>query len=94
MSGYEQYAGRYRQKLCQSLDLGTEVELALQKYPNKQWDQTVPTDPLLYRLYEMMSVYGPTIKEIVHEKCGDGIVSAIDFAMNIEKNLILKVIAL
>ncbi len=33
----------------------------------------------------MMSVYGPTIKEIVHEKCGDGIVSAIDFAMNIEK---------
>jgi len=72
-------------KLCQIMDLGTEVELALQKYPNKQWDQTVPTDPLLYRLYEMMSVYGPTIKEIVHEKCGDGIVSAIDFAMNIEK---------
>ena len=72
-------------KLCTFLQLDSEVELALQKYPNKQWDQTVPTDPLLYRLYEMMSVYGPTIKEIVHEKCGDGIVSAIDFSMNIQK---------
>lgn len=49
-------------KLCTFLQLDSEVELALQKYPNKQWDQTVPTDPLLYRLYEMMSVYGPTIK--------------------------------
>lgn len=72
-------------KLCQTLDLGKEVELALEKYPNKKWDQTIPTDPLLYRLYEMMAVYGPSIKEIVHEKCGDGIVSAIDFSLSVDK---------
>ncbi|AFI85229.1 cyanase [Methylophaga nitratireducenticrescens] len=83
--GMNSMSAETAKKLCHVLDLGTEVELTLQKYPNKQWDQAVPTDPLLYRLYEMMSVYGPAIKEIVHEKCGDGIVSAIDFALNIEK---------
>ena len=45
----------------------------------------VPTDPLLYRLYEMIQVYGTTIKELVHEKMGDGIMSAIDFTMDIER---------
>ncbi|NMM10615.1 MAG: cyanase [Polaromonas sp.] len=43
----------------------------------------VPTDPLIYRWYEIVSVYGSTIKELIHEEFGDGIMSAIDFSMNI-----------
>ena len=39
----------------------------------------VPTDPLIYRFYEMVMVYGPTYKEMIHEEFGDGIMSAIDF---------------
>lgn len=44
-----------------------------------------PTDPVLYRLYEIILVYGPAFKEIVHEKFGDGIMSAIDFEMHLER---------
>ena len=43
----------------------------------------VPTDPLIYRWYEIVSVYGTTIKELIHEEFGDGIMSAIDFKMDI-----------
>ena len=43
----------------------------------------VPTDPLIYRWYEMVNVYGTTIKELIHEEFGDGIMSAIDFSMDI-----------
>jgi len=45
----------------------------------------VPTDPLIYRWYEIVSVYGTTIKELIHEEFGDGIMSAIDFAMDIQR---------
>ncbi len=45
----------------------------------------MPTDPVIYRLYEIVGVYGETIKEIIHEKFGDGIMSAIDFTMEIDK---------
>ena len=71
--------------LCEVLELSDEVSEALQTFPNKKWDQTVPTDPLIYRLYEVVGVYGETIKELVHEKFGDGIMSAIDFSMDIDK---------
>lgn len=47
--------------------------------------QAVPTDPLIYRLYELVSVYGTTIKELIHEEFGDGIMSAIDFSMNLTR---------
>ena len=72
-------------KLCTLLDLPEDVSAALQQFPHKTWEQTVPTDPLIYRLYEVVGVYGETIKELVHEKCGDGIMSAIDFSMHIDK---------
>jgi len=72
-------------KLCEVLGLSEDIAVALQEFPNKKWDQTVPTDPLIYRLYEVVGVYGETIKEIVHEKFGDGIMSAIDFSMDINK---------
>ena len=45
----------------------------------------VPTDPLIYRWYEIVSVYGSTIKELIHEEFGDGIMSAIDFSMDISR---------
>ena len=72
-------------KLCQILDLPAEVSTALQAFPHKSWDKTIPTDPVIYRLYEVVGVYGDTIKALIHEKFGDGIMSAIDFSMHIDK---------
>ena len=72
-------------KLCKVLNLGKDVEKALQEYPHKTWDKTIPTDPVIYRFYEVVGVYGDTIKEIIGEKFGDGIMSAIDFSMDIDK---------
>lgn len=46
---------------------------------------TVPTDPLIYRFHELVSVYGTTLKALIHEEFGDGIMSAIDFRMNLER---------
>ena len=46
---------------------------------------SVPTDPLIYRFYELVSVYGTTFKELIHEEFGDGIMSAIDFSMDISR---------
>ena len=67
------------------LGLGEEVTAALMVFPTKIWDQTVPTDPLVYRLYEVVGVYGDTLKEVIQEKFGDGIMSAIDFSMEVDK---------
>jgi cyanate lyase len=71
--------------LVEALGLDAAVADALQEFPNKKWDQLVPTDPVIYRLYEIVGVYGETIKEMIHEKFGDGIMSAIDYSMNIDK---------
>ena len=46
---------------------------------------SVPTDPLIYRFYELISVYGTTLKELIHEEFGDGIMSAIDFKMDMQR---------
>ena len=67
------------------LELGPEVAEALEAYPTKIWDQVVPTDPLIYRFYEIVGVYGETLKEVIQEKFGDGIMSAIDFSMELDK---------
>ena len=72
-------------KLVYALGLEASISNALQEFPNKKWDQIVPTDPVLYRFYEMTGVYGETMKELIHEKFGDGIMSAIDFSMQIDK---------
>ncbi len=72
-------------KLCAALGLPPEVSAALQEFPHKNWDKLVPTDPVTYRLYEIVGVYGDTIKQLIAEKFGDGIMSAIDFSMHIEK---------
>jgi cyanate lyase len=67
------------------LGLRKDVSAALQRFPTKTWTQTIPTDPLIYRWYEIVGVYGETIKELINEKFGDGIMSAIDFTMDIDK---------
>lgn len=72
-------------KLCKVLDLNKDVEKALQEFPYKTWDFDIPQDPVVYRFYEIVGVYGDTIKEIIGEKFGDGIMSAIDFSMDIDK---------
>jgi cyanate lyase len=45
----------------------------------------VPTDPLIYRFHELVNVYGTTFKELIHEEFGDGIMSAIDFKMDLQR---------
>ena len=74
-------------KLCSALSLPESVKTALVEYPMKgqSLGQSVPTDPLIYRLYEIMQVYGVTLKEVIQEKFGDGIMSAIDFTMDVQK---------
>ena len=67
-------------------DLTDEETAWLQIVPYKGSLPTpVPTDPLIYRWYEVVSVYGSTIKELIHEEFGDGIMSAIDFSMDIQR---------
>ena len=66
--------------------LSVEEQKWLQVVPYKGSLPTpVPTDPLIYRWYEIVSVYGTTIKELIHEEFGDGIMSAIDFSMDIQR---------
>jgi cyanate lyase len=50
-----------------------------------QRSASIPQDPLIYRFHEITLVYGETIKELIHEKLGDGIMSAIDFTLEIDK---------
>ena len=67
-------------------DLTDEEAAWLQIVPYKgSLPSAVPTDPLIYRWYEIVSVYGTTIKELIHEEFGDGIMSAIDFSMDIQR---------
>jgi cyanate lyase len=68
------------------LDLSAEATRLLQVPPSKAaLGTTTFSDPLIYRFHEIVQVYGATIKELIHEKMGDGIMSAIDFEMYIEK---------
>jgi cyanate lyase len=59
----------------------------LTDYPIKGLGPVVPTDPLVYRFYEIIQVYGLPLKSVIQEKFGDGIMSAIDFTMDVEKEV-------
>ncbi len=66
--------------------LPAEAVALLQVVPYKGCLPTaVPSDPLIYRFYEVISVYGTTLKELIHEEFGDGIMSAIDFSMDLQR---------
>lgn len=71
--------------LAKVLDLDSGAVELLSEPPTKIWSQAVPTDPCLYRLYEIVGVYGPTIKALIEEKFGTGIMSAIDFEMHLTR---------
>lgn len=73
------------EELVRVLALPQEAALVLAESPTKVWSQTVPTDPAIYRFYEIVGVYGPTLKALIQEKFGDGIMSAIDFEMSVTR---------
>jgi len=73
-------------QLTALLGLGPEVAEALGDFPLKgALDSTVPVDPLIYRFHEITQVYGTAMKAVIHEMFGDGIMSAIDFEIDIQK---------
>ncbi|MGA7262590.1 MAG: cyanase [Stellaceae bacterium] len=74
------------ERAAKLLDLGDDEKLLLQEIPYRgSLPSAVPTDPLIYRFYELVQVYGTTWKELIQEEFGDGIMSAIDFDMTIER---------
>lgn len=73
-------------KIGELLDLPSDAILQLQVVPYKgSLPTAVPTDPLIYRFYELVNVYGSTFKALIHEEFGDGIMSAIDFSMDLQR---------
>lgn len=73
-------------KIGSLLELPAEATEQLQVVPYKgSLPTAVPTDPLIYRFYELVNVYGTTFKALIHEEFGDGIMSAIDFSMDIQR---------
>jgi cyanate lyase len=73
-------------KIGSLLGLPAEAVEQLQVVPYKgSLPTAIPTDPLIYRFYELINVYGTSIKALIHEEFGDGIMSAIDFSMDIQR---------
>jgi cyanate lyase len=84
--GQMQMTREQAEKAGKLLGLPADAVLLLQQVPYKGSVPTaVPTDPLIYRWYEIVNVYGTSIKELIHEEFGDGIMSAIDFHMDITR---------
>jgi len=75
-------------KLAQTLDVGEPVMRAMTEYAlkgNSLEHRAIPSDPFLYRFYEILAVYGLSLKDVIQEKLGDGIVSAVDFTMDVQR---------
>ena len=84
--GQMQMTKQQAQAAGKLLGLPPDAVLLLQQVPYKgSLPTAVPTDPLIYRFYELVSVYGTTFKELIHEEFGDGIMSAIDFKMDLTR---------
>ena len=84
--GQHQMSPEEAEKVGTVLALPSVAVKLLQTVPYKgSLPTSVPTDPLIYRFYELVNVYGTTFKELIHEEFGDGIMSAIDFNMNLSK---------
>lgn len=74
------------ERAAKLLDLPEEAKIILTEIPYRgSLPQVPPTDPLIYRFYELVQVYGTTWKELIQEEFGDGIMSAIDFDMTLER---------
>ena len=84
--GQMQMTEKQAEAVGKLFDLPEEAVLLLQAVPYKgSLPTALPTDPLIYRWYEIVNVYGTTVKELIHEEFGDGIMSAIDFSMAISR---------
>jgi len=73
------------EKVCRFLHLDERVAESLQTEPVRGTDPAVMSDPTIYRFAEALSVYGPALKELIHEEFGDGIMSAINFRLDIAR---------
>ncbi|WP_309737837.1 MULTISPECIES: cyanase [unclassified Chamaesiphon] len=73
--------------LVEALGLSANYVDRLTEYPIKGLGPIVPTDPFVYRFYEIIQVYGFPLKSVIQEKFGDGIMSAIDFTMDVDKEV-------
>ncbi len=84
--GQMQMTKKQAEAVGRLFELPEEAILLLQTVPYKgSLPTAIPTDPLIYRLYEIVNVYGTTVKELIHEEFGDGIMSAIDFSMDLAR---------
>ena len=84
--GYGQATAEEADALLAALDLPLEIKPVLMKVPHRQPAQPwPPTDPFVYRFYEAIMLYGPVYKDVAHEIFGDGIMSAIDMSVDIQK---------
>jgi len=84
--GQMTFSAEQAEILGETFELPAEAVKLLQVVPYKgSLPTAVPTDPLIYRFYELISVYGTTFKELIHEEFGDGIMSAIDFKMDLKR---------
>ena len=84
--GQMQMTKKQAEAVGRLFDLPEDAVLLLQTVPYKgSLPTAVPTDPLIYRFYELVNVYGTTLKELIHEEFGDGIMSAIDFDMDLAR---------
>jgi cyanate lyase len=84
--GQMTFDAKQAETIAEIFSLPPEAQKWLQVVPYKgSLPTSVPTDPLIYRFYELVSVYGTTFKELIHEEFGDGIMSAIDFKMDLKR---------
>jgi cyanate lyase len=84
--GQMQMTKKQAEAVGKLFDLPDEAVMLLQTVPYKgSLPTAVPTDPLIYRFYELVNVYGTTFKALIHEEFGDGIMSAIDFDMDLAR---------
>jgi cyanate lyase len=84
--GQHPFSREEAEQLVAMLDLPAEARVALEQIPNRGGlDAAVPVDPTIYRLYEIVQVYGPALKALIHEEFGDGIMSAINFRAEVER---------
>jgi len=84
--GQQPMPAKEAQAAASLLDLDDHVAQAFQQQPTRGALETaVPADPTMYRFYEVLLVYGPTIKELIHEQFGDGIMSAINFRLDVAR---------
>jgi cyanate lyase len=84
--GQHPFSAEEAQRLTERLELPEEAAVVLQQIPMRGGlDTAVPVDPTVYRLYEVIQVYGPALKALIHEEFGDGIMSAINFRAEVER---------